>query len=344
MKKIILFLLLINFSLVYSQNNPIDESNVIPKNIEYKRVVKKITISSFYLSNSKQNNDTVKEISIVNFSKNGLIQKISTFYTPYGNLWKTTLFDKLGRIISISSKEGDRIIPHVKQYFRNNTKYPDSTIINYSNMPEKYTNIFSKNKVIRQNHFIDDSLVDYRTYKYNDKNQLIEDFYHNSDNLKGETMMSNVNNNSFQLSFYPVQETLYEYKVFNDTIIVIKTLPKSSRKVINKKVKKSKYTLEIIEEYENNLLDEFTSKYVSEGLISTVHKRYTKDKRINNYYNTVTTDTSYVAKYTTYENQPESTYKSDIEVVYDKYKNWIKKTYSNNKIIDTIVVRNIEYY
>lgn len=345
MKKIIFVLILINCTFIYSQNDPIDEMNVIPKNIEYKNCVKEITITNFFLSNSKGAKDTTKAISIVNFSKKGLIQQIKSYYSTYGNSWKTTVFDKFGRVTTISKKQDNNLIPFVDQYFSNDTKFPDSTIIKSNkNYVEKYNNIFIENQLIRQNHYINGSLEDYRTYRYNKNNQLIEEFYHNSDNPAGETMVSSLNDNSYRLSFYPNQQTLYEYYTKKDTNVVVKIQPKSSRKEIIKKLNNRKYFLEIMEVYYNSKLDEFKSIYTSNTMILKTHNRYNKNKQINNYYNTIETDTSYVVKYTTYENQPENTFKTDIEVVYDKFNNWIKKTYSRNKIIDNIIDRKIEYY
>jgi hypothetical protein len=345
MKKNILVLMLIKSMFIYSQNNPVDEMKVIPENIEYKDCVKNIRMTCFYLGVSKDVKDTTKAISIVDFSKKGLIQQIKSYYSVYGNSWKVTVFDNLGRVRTISNKQDGNLIPVVNQYFSNNSKFPDSTIIKRDEKYiEKYINIFSKNQLTRQNHYINDSLEDYRVYKYNKNNQLIEDFYYNSDNPEGQMMVSDVKDNSYQLSFYPEQQKFYDYYTIKDTNVIIIKKPKSLRKEIIKKVKNRKYSLEIIEKYDNNHLDDFTSVFISETMISKVHNRYNKNKAINNYYNTITTDTSYVAKYTTYENEPERTYKTDIEVLYDKFNNWIKKTYSRNKIIDTIIERKIEYY
>nr|WP_315170463.1 hypothetical protein [uncultured Flavobacterium sp.] len=347
MKKFILVLILMICSFTYSQNDPLDLKDIIPKDIEYKSCVKKMKVTSFYLSTSKDVQDTVKAISILDFSKKGLIQQIKSYYSAFGNLWKITVFDDLGRVRTISNKatQDSDSIPFVLQYFSNDSKFPDSTIIKKNkNYIEKYINIFSKKLLIRQNHYVNDSLEDYRVYKYNKKNQLTEDFYYNSENIEGKTMISNIKRDSFQLSFYPEQLKTYEYYTSKDTNVVIIKKPKSSTKEIVKKVKNKKHSLEIIEKYDNNLLDEFTSVYTAEGIISKVHNRYNKNKAINNYYNTITTDTSYVAKYTTYENEPEKIFKIDIVVVYDKFNNWIKKTYSRNKILDNVVVREIEYY
>lgn len=345
MKKFILVLILMIYSFTYSQNDPLDLKDVIPKDIEHKSCVKKIKVTSFYLSVAKDLQDTVKAISIVDFSKKGLIQQIKSYYSAFGNSWKITVFDDLGRVRTISNKQDSDPIPFILQYFSNDSKFPDSTIIKRNkNYIEKYINIFSKKLLTRQNHYVNDSLEDYRVYKYNKKNQLTEDFYYNSENTEGKTMISNIERDSFQLSFYPEQQKTYEYYTSKDTNVVIIKKPKSSTKEIIKKVKNKKHSIEIIEKYDNNLLDEFTSVYTAEGIISKVHNRYNKNKAINNYYNTITTDTSYVAKYTTYENEPEKIFKIDIEVVYDKFNNWIKKTYSRNKIVDNVVVREIEYY
>lgn len=345
MKKCILIFVLLFSALIYSQKNPVNEMDLIPGNSEYKNCVKNMIITNLYLSNSKDKNDTTKAISIIDFSRKGLIQQIKSYYSAYGNSWKISVFDKYGRVTTISQRKDNNIKIFVNQYFTGRNEFPDSTIINnYENYREKYINHFSNKLVIKQDHYVNDSLEDKRVYRYNNKNQIIEELYLNEENTTGETMVSDESNGIHQLSFYPERQTLYEYSKKKDTVITVKIQPKYFRKEVIKKINNEKYSLEIIEKYKDNQLDEFTSTRTSEGMISKVHNRYNKNKHINNYYNTTTTDTGYIAKYTTYENEPESIYKTDIEVVYDKFNNWVKKIYSNNKIISTIIERKIEYY
>jgi len=58
----------------------------------------------------------------------------------------------------------------VIQYFSNNSQFPDSTIIDFKeNYKEKYINYFKDTLVIKQDHFVNGLLQDYRLYKYNVK-------------------------------------------------------------------------------------------------------------------------------------------------------------------------------
>ena len=187
-------------------------------------------------------------------------------------------------------------------------------------------------------------MQDYRVYKYNNQNQIIEDLYINPENKTGETMISSQSNSAYNLSFYPEQQTLYEYGKNKDTTIVIKIQPKYSRKEVRKKVKNKIFNLEIIETYDNNQLEQLNIIRISKDSISNLHYRYNNKNEISSYYNKFTNSKSIITKWTTYSNEKESTYVINIDTVNDKFNNWIKKTYSIDNVVSNIIEREIEYY
>lgn len=341
MKKLFFVLSLIYSQFIFSQTNKINKLEIIPKEIDFKGPVKKITIKNFYLNQK----DTVKAISEIDFSKKGKVKLITQNKNLLYNYWKIFEFDDLERIKSISQKEGSKVTNITNQYFTKKREYPDSTIINSnSKYKEKFINYFSNNLVTKYEYYLNDTLQDYRLYKYNNNNQIIEDLYFNPDNDTDETMISSKSNNSFQFSFYPERKTFYEYKNNKDTTIVIKIQPKSSRKEILKKIKNKISNVEITEKYSNDKLDELEVISILKDSISRLHYRYDDKKEINNYYNQFTNSKAIVTKWTTYKNEKESTYTINIETINDKFNNWIRKTYSRNNVVNNIIERKIEYF
>jgi hypothetical protein len=344
MKKIALIFLLFISSQIFSQNNKIDKSIIMPTEIDFKDCVKKITINSYRLNEKNGKIDTAKTISEINFSKKGNVQSLKSYNNSLNDLWRIVQFDDLGRIKTISKKNNDKMINSVNQYFSNRTEFPDSTLINDSeNYKEKYVNYLKKDLVIKQEHYVNNSLQDFRVYKYNNQNQLIEDLYLNPENDSDETVVYKGDN---QLSFYPERLTLYEHKKIKDTIITTKIRPKFSLKEVVKKLKTDKFSLEIIEEYEKDYLKNSRFFYTSKDSISDIRYYYKNKKEIRDYYKTTTTPKSIVSKWKSeisYD-KVERNEVINIDIVYDKFSNWIKKIYSKDNVTKQIIEREIEYY
>jgi hypothetical protein len=344
MKNPLLIFLLFFSNQIFSQNNKIDKSIIIPREIDFNDCVKKITIKNYILNKKNNKIDTVKTISEINFSKKGNIQLLKSYNNSLNDLWSIVEFDVLGRIKTISKKNNDKMINTVNQYFSNTTEFPDSTLINTSeNYKEKYINYFKKNLVIKQEHYVNNSLQDFRVYKYNNQNQLIEDLYLNPENDTDETVVSKSDN---QLSFYPERLTLFEYKKIKDTIITIKISPKFSLKEVTKKIKTDKFSLEIIDEYDHDYLAKSRFFYTSKDSISDIRYYYKNKKEIRDYYKTITTPKSIVSiwKSEISYDKAERNETINIDIVYDKFNNWIKKIYSKDNVITQIIEREIGYY
>jgi hypothetical protein len=344
MKKLLLLFLLFCSNQNFSQNNKIDKSLIIPREIDFKNCVKKITINNYAFNKKNDKVDTIKTISEINFSKSGKLELLKNYNNSLNDLWRIVEFDDLGRIIIISKKNNDKMINSVIQYFSNKTEFPDSTLIHPSEKyNEKYINYFKENLVVKQNHFVNNSLQDYRLYKYNNQNQLIEDLYLNPKNNSDETVVYNGDN---QLSFYPERQTLYEYKITKDTIIKTKIRPKSSNKEVTKELKNNKFSIKIIEHYEKDYLDSSQFIYTSKDSISSCSFYYDNKKQITRYYKTITTPKRIVSNWKNdiSNDKAETNVVINIDIVFDKYSNWIKKIYSKDKLITQIIERKIEYY
>lgn len=280
MKKLFYLFFLLYTELLLSQINTINKLEIIPKEIDFKGSVKKITIKNFYLNDK----DTVKAISEIDFSKKGKIKSLKKNNDLHYNYWQIIEFDNLERIKSISKNDGSKIVDITNQYFSKKRELPDSTIINPNKKyREKFINIFSNDQVVKHEHYINDTLQEYRLYKYNNDNKISEDLYFAQNNDSAETMTSDKSNNSFQLSFYPEGKTLYEYKSILDTTIIIKTLTEYSCKEVLKQIKNKFSDMKITEKYSNNKLDQVEILSIIKDSISKLHYRYNDKKEIESY-------------------------------------------------------------
>ena len=342
--KILIFLIIIQSGIIFSQNTKIDKKQIIPLDIEFKGNVKKITLKTFDLNKKVNKIDTTKTISEIFFSKLKKIFKINKYDKSLENLWSVTEFDELERVKTISRKNEDKMFNFVIQYFSNETEFPDSTSIFYTETyKEKYINYFKNKLVTKQYHYVNDSLQDYRSYKYNNKKQLIEDIYLNPENDSDETVVSKSN---YQLSIYPEKLTKYEYKESKDTLITIKIRPKYNLREVTKKLKTKLFSVEIKEEFDKDYLKNSKFIYTYKDSINESSYYYKNKKEIKNYYKTISTQKSIISKWKT-EGYGDDSERNDIikiDVIYDKFKNWIRKSYSKENQITRIIEREIEYY
>lgn len=344
MNKILLIITFFYSGILYSQKTAIDKNLITPKDIDFQGCVKKITLKNFELTAQSGKIDTLKTITEIDFSKQGRILKVKKYNNSLNELSSFVEYDDLERIIKIATKDGDKMASSENQYFNKKSEFPDSTTINSDKKYlEKYLNHFKNNVVVKQEHFVNGSLKEYSLYKYNDKNQMIEDLYLNSENDSEETVVSKTDN---QLKFYPKILTLYEYKKAKDTLISIKIIPKYKIKEVTKKLKKNEFSLEIKEKYENDKLKSASCIYVNKDSISESFYNYNNKKEIKDFYNTSTTQNSIISKIKNegYANNQERSEIVKIEVAYDKFKNWIRKKYTKDNITSRIIEREIIYY
>jgi hypothetical protein len=343
MKNIFLIFLLFFSHMIFSQTNRIDKTIIIPREIDFKDCVKKITLKNYTLNKKNDKIDTVKTISEINFYKDGKLELLKNYNSSINDLWRIVEFDNLGRITKMSRKNNDKMINFVNQYYNNKTEFPDSTFIISENYNEKYVNYFKKNLVIKQEHFVNNSLKDYRVFKYNNQNQLIEDLYLNPENDTDKTVVYKGDN---QISFYPERLTLYEHKKIKDTIIITKISPKFFNKEVTKKLKTDKFSLKIIEEYDKDYLTKSRFIYTFKDSISEISYYYKNKKEIRDYYKSTTTPKSIISNWKSEISYDKTERNSiiNIETTYDKFHNWTKKIYLRGNLTIEIIERTIEYY
>jgi len=349
MKRIILICLLLLNSAVFSQNSKVDKRYLVPQEIDFKGCVKKITLKNLSLDRMSAKKDSVKTISEVFFSKNGKIQLVKLYDDETKDSWREIELDALERIRNISQNNSILKLTYLNQYFSNNSEFPDSTKSNANeNYKEKYINRFTNNLVTKQERYVNDTLKDYRIYKYNKGNQLIEDFYFNPENDSDETLVTSDSKDGSKLSFYPERQTLYEYKKDKDTATVIKISPKYSRREVTKKVKNKNFELKIVENYEKDFLERKEINWTSKDSLSNRIYIYKGSKEVRDYYFSFQNPKKMVYKskndfYNNGQEEEEATI-YNIDIVYDKFKNWIKKTRSKEGKIESITERKIDYY
>lgn len=341
-------MLLLN-SVIFSQNNNIDKKYLIPFDIEFKGCVKKITLKTLRIDRMSTKIDSVKTNSEVSFSYNGKVQYVKLYDYKTMDSWRDIEFDALERIKNISKNNGILKVTYLNQYFSGNSEFPDSTKSNIDEKyREKYINRFTNNLVTKQERYVNDTLQDYRLYKYNKENQIIEDLYHNLENDSDETLFTSESKKGSKLSFYPERQTLYEYKKDKDTTIVIKISPKYSRKEVTKKVKNKNFELKIVENYSKDFLERKETNWTSKDSLSNCVYLYNSKKEVNSYYITFQNSKQivYKSKSNSYNNEQaeEKITIYNIETVYDRFKNWIKKTRSKDGEIESITERKIDYY
>lgn len=345
MKNLILFFLLfLSKGAIHSQNNVIDKSLIIPKDIEFNGSVKKIIVKKLTINKNATNKDSLKGIAEVYFTKKGNIKTLKICNDLKTNFFSIVEFDNLNRIKKILHERDNNSTTFVEQFFRKTNEFADSTLIfRENNNIEKYINHFKRNLIIKEEHFYNNKLQDYRTYKYNNQNQLIEDLYSNPEIDTDETVVFKEN---YEISVYPERLTLYEHKKENDTIITIKIRPKSSIKEVIKNIKTNKFTLEINEKYKDESLKSTRTIYTSKDSISNISIHFKKNREIERYYKTFITPNKELIVWTNgiSNNEKENTDVTHINIVFDKFKNWTKKIYSKNNLIIKILEREIEYY
>lgn len=349
MKKIILIGLLLLNSVVFSQNSKVDKRYLIPIDIDFKGCVKKITLKNLSLDRMSAKKDSVKTISEVFFSKNGKLQLVKLYDNETKDSWRDIEFDALERIKNISKNNAISKITYLNQYFSSNSEFPDSTKSSANEKyREKYINRFTNNLVTKQERYVNDILQDYRVYKYNNENQLIEDLYTNPENDSDATLVTSESNKGTKLSFYPERQTLYEYKKDKDTAIVIKISPKYSYREVTKEVKNKNFELKIVENFVKGFLEKKQITWTSKDSMSNYLYLYNSKKEVRSYYFTFRNSKKIVSKSKSdfYNNgqEEENITIYNIDIVYDKFKNWIKKTRSTGGKIESIIERKIDYY
>lgn len=344
---ILLFLLFSNLW-IYSQKKPIENNSnskeFLP--IDFDGRVKSIAIKSFSYDKKKETIDTTASYCKIFFTKNRKISKNIYFDKSFSNEKKIIEYDELERIKTIKINDAGKIWMASEQFFNNFSNYPDSTNIYYyeNKYKEKYINLFNKKNLIKQEFYTQDTLRHYNTYVYDNKNRLIKDNFYNTTNGFGITIGKSITGDQDEKTFWPNDSTIYEYKKIKDTLITIKHQPKVWDE-IKKEIKTKDFSLVILEKYDRDFLNNSRYTYKSKDSIFDCSYYYKEKKEIRSFYKTITTLKSIVSYWKNdFFNDEERTETVNIEIEYDAYNNWIKKSYSKDKIVTSLITREIEYY
>ena len=341
----ILFVLLMTQLFIFAQNNAVSQFSYPPRNIEHSGCVKSITTHNYSFITNKETVDTTKTVNKILFNKRGIMIKQWNCNNSADDPWQIIDYDNKGRILSISRKDKDRIYLFAKQFFNHFSEHPDSLNIygGDKRKTDQYLNHFIKKLLVKQEYYTQDTLRHYNTYEYDIKKRLIKESFINTENGWGITLGKSITGNKEEKSLSPNDYTIYEYTKILDTLVVTKT--KFTQYLILKDVRKElnsyNYDIEITEEYKNNHLNKSTYTYSTKDSISTSKYFFTSKKKIGTFYNLITTPNKIV--YIS-DNDKNSEHTTTILIEFDKFNNWIKKTYVSKNVITQLFRREIEYY
>jgi hypothetical protein len=77
---------------------------------------------------------------------------------------------------------------------------------------------------VKQEHYTNNKLQDYRVYKYDSSSRLIKDLYITWKWVRRSLKTSEASG-TYKMTFYPQRQTLFEYKRIKDTLISVKVRP-----------------------------------------------------------------------------------------------------------------------
>jgi hypothetical protein len=341
----LLFVLLMTQLFIFAQNNAISQFTHSPRDIDHSGCVKSITNHNFTFIKNKETKDTIKSVNKILFNKKGIMTKQLNCNNSVNDPWQIIEYDNQGRILTISRKDKNSISLFARQFFNNFSEHPDSLNIYNSEKrkTDQYINHFVKKLLVKQEYFTQDTLRHYNTYQYDKKNRMIKESFINTENGWGITLGKSITGDKEEKSLSPNDYTIYVYTKILDTLVFTKTKFTQflELKDIRKKLKSYNYDIEITEEYKNNHLDKYTYTYSTKDSISTSKYFFTSKKEIGTFYNLITTPNKIV--YIS-DNDKNSEHTTTILIEFDKFNNWIKKTYISKNSVTELIRREIEYY
>lgn len=324
-------------SFVFSQDEVINQFYKIPKEMNSIGGVKRVSLDII-----NETNDTIKSYVIADFLNDKIVKL--RFVMNTGEIWiKQIEFDSLERLKTIKTIKNNESQTFVEQFFTSNNKYSDSILIYRNNLNiEKYINSFDENRVVKQNHFYNDILKDWKEYTYDDKNRLIKKRHIFPENLEEELLTSDYSNGNISTTFYPLDKVEYEYSKSEDTLITVIYKEQLETKEIIKDFVYDNIVFKSISTYKNKELFCLNNICKIKDSISDT-RLYFKKGELYRYYNTYKNKEGSVSKSKTHPNDNESIYTEKYIDVFDKKNNWIRReVYTYNKL-SHIYIRRIDY-
>jgi hypothetical protein len=334
---------------IFSQNNAISRFIITPRNIENSGRVKCITVRNYSYRINKEAIDTTKTVDKILFNKMGRMIKLLNFRNSEDQPWQIIEYDNRGRILSISRKNNDRISLFAKQFFNNFSDQPDSLNIyrGENRKTDQYVNHFNKKHLVKQEYFTQDTLRHYNVYQYDKRNRLIRDSFVNTKNGWGITIRKSITGNQDEKTLNPNEDKMYEYSKLQDTTVVTETnvTPKHTYKEVTKELKTNKFSLQIKDKYDDDFLYESTHNYTSKDSIYHCSYYYKDNKKISRFYKAITKPDMQIGTWNSHVGvDQESTQIVNIDTLFDKFNNWIRKAYSTDNKITQLIIREIEYF
>lgn len=339
--KLLTIIIIVSFE-CYSQKNQIEKYITNVPEAELKGAVKSVAI---YESINKL--DTTYLRHKIFFNKNKTISKRYDYFYHLKFPVQIVTYDKRGRIIQFERKYDEEFYL-VKQYFRNKTVFPDS--INFYT-PNKFKfqqfrNYFKNNQVIKQEHYLQDTLRAFQEFHY-DSNKRLSKIYDINTKYgfgmtfdKSFTKTVNIKylnpNDTITFKYFKNTDTLITYKYSNNKLAEIK-------KVINSK----KNDITIFETY-----NMYNKKYLHR---KNVTSKWKDSSNVNQYYYNENGDLSWeysrlirpsyiISNLKHYFDGTNKTAVTRFETFLDNCGNWTKKIKYLDDKIESITLRNIEYF
>ncbi len=336
--KIYLHILILFFlTKSFSQNEIFKEHYKLPDEIYCNTNVKSISVEY-----TKIFKDTFKSVINVNYYKNK-VKTINYITEEKGKFIKKVKFDKYERLSKISTiKNGENKL-FIKSFFDKNKLYPDSVCIYRDyNFVEKYINNFIDGYKIKQEHFNNNILQDFKEYNYDDLGRLLSKINVFPENHNGEMLISDQTNGATSLTFYPLEKIEFEYSKKADTLITVVVKKQLNTREIIKEFTNDSIHLKISSKFKNKELVSVNSIFKTKDSLSDTHIYYKNDK-VYRYYNTYKNKSGYITKWTSHPEDKESIYKVIYIELEDKKKNWIRREVFINDKLTEIIIRKIKY-
>jgi hypothetical protein len=349
MKKIFVILIVLYSQFCFPQKNPINGYAVKVNDIEFLDCVKSLSIKTQKFSKRKQKIDTFQILNKIFIDEDKKITKRLDFRKSFKNEnpWQIIEYDKYNRIKSLKRTHNDSITLVIKQFFTNNTIYPDSTNFYYKGKikSKQYKNVFKDLLVIKQEFYTADTLRSYSTFQYDSKNRLIKELDINTKNGFGVTFDKSFTGSKTEKQLNPNDSITYRYQKLGDTLQIRiekqNKLYKIKKEFINNEIK-----LDVNEKYIWGYLSEIQYNYKWKDSSKYLTKRFDRNGDLISYYKSTIFPDKIIQKrkYSLNESSTENIDTTTIEVIFDEKGNWIKKFYKKNDFIDRIITREIEYY
>lgn len=351
-KKLTILLLILGFYKIgISQNNPINSYySRFSESINFQDCVKSIEVRRYILFNSisRKRIDTISDFYKVFYSKNQKLKQRLGFHKSFSeDPLQIMEYDSLRRITLLERKRNDTTTLVIKQFFNNESIYPDST--NFYNKvlkkTKQYINYFNDTTVIKQELYTNDILRTYKTFDYDTNNKLIKVIDINTKNGFGVTLGSSITGGKPKKYLNENDTTEYKYSKSGDTLIISEYRDRVLKK-IKKEFISNKFSLIITERYGFGYLGYSTYQYKLKDTIIKIERSYSKDRKIKSFQESISTRKNIISKtnYNLTNDTPSETTTTIIKTEFDEYGNWIKKKYIKDDSVEKWFLRKFEYY